>query len=293
MLVLPNNLKCLSSFTDDGAGARWAIGGVQVEDAGKGQYVAAATDCKTLVIVEGKAKKADEYPAVGALEGAPNGGTKGIIPAKLFAEVMADSAKKTKSCTRPILKTVAIQMSAPTGIYGAEGYDPGQAVLGWTNLEQHSTPVTKLIEGRFPPYQDIIPKKAPLARIALDPEYIIRLGEVCKNMKPLVDKECCRVEVDFYGSHKPCIFRFENPDMEQNVTVLIMPLVSDFENDGLLNETLLAADVETNKTLLASVNQLREESKQLEDALRQTRLELRAAREDAKMYRERAESVQS
>lgn len=327
MLLLPNNLKCVADFADKKeSGARWAVTGVQVEDHGKGKYTVVATDTKVLVVVEGVGQKAEEYPEVGALKDAPNGGTKGLIPAKLFAEVMTESAKKTKSSTKPILKTVALQMSAPTGKYGSDNYDPGQAVLGWTNLEQHATPTTKMIDGRFPPYKDIIPKRPPLARIAFDPEFITRLGEVCKQIKPMVDKESCRVEVDFYGSQKPCIFRFENPETEQKATVLIMPLASSFENDGLLNDDLLAADVETNKMLKAGVldltkecNDLKSENRELssdraylkeqieilesriaafeadmkgmEEELLRVRQQLSACQSDKEMYRQRAETV--
>lgn len=226
MILLHNNLACVASFTDKKeSGARWAVTGVQVEDRGDGKYTVAATDTKALIVVDGQGFDSSEYPAYGALVDAPNGGARGLIPGEVFKQVMADSAKNVKQkgyIRKPILNTVAVQMSAPAGEYGSDKYDPGQAVLGWTNLNQHATPTTRLLDGRFPPYRDCIPKR-PLYTVALDPDYLIRAADALKQIKGLKGDDC-RLEFGFSNNEQPIVMRMHNEETNQKTTVLVMPL---------------------------------------------------------------------
>jgi hypothetical protein len=276
MLLLPNNLKCVAEFADKkDSGARWAVTGVQVEDHGDGKYTAVATDTKALIVVEGKfGYKADDYPACGALVDAPNGGTKGLIPAKLFAEVMSDSAKKTKS-SRPALRSVALQMSAPTGTYGSDTYEPGQAVLGWNNLEQHATPTTKLCDGRFPPYKDILPQKKPLLKLALDPLFVIRMAKAMEAIKGLTTPENDRIELSFWAEQKPVLFEYQTE--EQKTTVLIMPLASDFTRDDSVAQE---AQVLAEEIVEAKCVKLNEENREQRDSIYDLKHELSLAKSE-------------
>lgn len=247
MLLLPANLAPVAEFADKAeSGARWAVTGVQVESLNDGKdYAVVATDTTCLVVVEGpNYKDPTEYPLHGALVDAKNGATKTLIPAKVFSQVMKDAAKGTKRCTKPILKRVAcimhdgepavtekkmVSVEEEDGTHLEERevtVKPAgipEVVLGWTNLEQEASPKTRVVEGRFPPYRDIIPKHGRYT-IALDPEFLIRAGKTLEQMKGLKDPENCRVEVSFTSNEKPIIMKMHNAETEQKTTILIMPL---------------------------------------------------------------------
>lgn len=247
-VLLPVNLGCVANFADKKeSGARWAVTGVQVEDKGDG-YSVVATDCASLIVVEGTyptTQKPEDYPLFGLLEDARNGGTKTLIPAKLFADTMKDAAKNTKRCTKPILQNVAVVMadevkavweSKKVFVEDEDGIQheqlgqgnlvspaiPAEVVMGWTNLDQESTPKARAVEGRFPPVRDVIPKKS-LYTVVLDPANLIKLGRALEQMKSLIG-ENARVELGFTSDQKPLVAKIRNEEMQQDITIIIMQL---------------------------------------------------------------------
>lgn len=238
MLLLPNNMKCIAGHSDESGGHRWATQGIYVEALPDNRYAVAATDTRTLVLVEGVCPgDPGEYPEFGALVDAPNGGMKGLIPSGVWADIMAESSKATKKVSRPLLRSVAFQMAdakvEPERVDEETGEPiknictPAQVVMGWTNLEKSNTPTCLQIEGKFPPYRNILPKKRGKVQISIDPDYFIRVADTLKNMRPLGDKSQLRVEMDFTSNQKPIMFRFENVETNQKVQCMVMPLATD------------------------------------------------------------------
>lgn len=235
MLLLQTNLRCLAAFADKKeSGARWAVTGIQVEELPDNRYVAVATDTHALCVIEGtNGGDPSDYPLFGALVDAPNGATKGLIPADVFKQVLTDAEKATKKVRgrKPILGNVAVIMSQgkteerkdEDGV-SVTFTDPAVATFGFTNLEQEATPRTKLQEGRFPNYESVFPKGRGLCQFAMDPQFIIQMADVFKALKPTMDANTKRVEFDFYGESKPGVFRWYNAETNQSVKVLIMPL---------------------------------------------------------------------
>lgn len=247
-MLLPTNLACVANFADKKeAGARWAVTGVHVEAKDDG-YAVAATDCKALILVEGKYPEnqdPSEYPEYGLLKDARNGGVKGLIPAKLFADTFKEAAKNTKRSTKPILRNVAVVMADAVPevcetrkVTDGEGNTlvieggntkvvspaiPAEVVMGWTNLESEATPKTRQSEGRFPPYRDIIPKRG-LYNVALDIDILINAGKALEGLKGLCGEGSKRVEVSFTSDQKPLLMRMKNEELQQTTTILLMPL---------------------------------------------------------------------
>lgn len=233
MLLLPNNLACLAKSADTNtSGARWAVTGIQLEsvDNGKG-YVAVATDTKRLVVVEGGIQHDEtDYPKPDALAAAPNGGTKALIPAEFWESMFKNAAKNTKKSRMPILKNVGIAMTDGVMNEKGEYTTPPSVTMGWTNVDQHEVSTSRIVEGRFPPYRDIIPKR-PTYTVAFEPQFLIDAVETLKTMMPASDKENeCRVEIGFTSDTKPIVMRMQNSDLGQKITILVMPLASG-END--------------------------------------------------------------
>jgi hypothetical protein len=188
MHLLPNALRAVTKFAGKPKGHRFAVEGIHLELLDDNKYVCCATDCSRLITVEGTGEKADEYPESAAMQASPNGATTALIPSGVWDTVFA-KAKAIKT-TKPILKNVAVKVGDKS------------AALSATDLETTEFKETKLIEGRFPPYRDIWPKKKPRVRFGVDG---VALGQVCKALTDVADTDSTFVYIEFEDSGKPLI----------------------------------------------------------------------------------------
>ena len=148
---LPVNLGAVADAADRRGGAgRFALDAVYVElkqadrlvypPAGQEgppdlvtdrTYTVAATDTKRLVVVEGECGNPDDVPGLEAVRTAPNGGTKGLIPLKVFKKTFADAAKATGRQT-PAARQVLVALSEV------------QATLGYSDFESTGSKATTM-----------------------------------------------------------------------------------------------------------------------------------------------------
>lgn len=220
-LLLPNNLKCLSSFT--GEGIRWATGGVCLETTDDGKrYTATATDCKVLVSVSGKTLDISDHPTPQPVKDAPNGAVKGLIPSELWSSMMGASAKSAGARAKPILKSVAVAMSDT----------PNTVMMGWTNGTVSASQGADQCSGRFPPWRDLWPTKKPLAMISLHRDNLVAIGKTLDQMRSVKDDADLSVLVEFHGSEKPLVLRWDGADESQKAEMLVMPLSEGRDADG-------------------------------------------------------------
>lgn len=148
MNLLPANLAPLASVAAKES-TKFAMTGVQVEVNADNTYRAVATDAKRLLMVEGPCENSNEFPDLPAIAGAPNGGSAALVPAKAWASTFAAAAKLTRKVARskPALGNVATVIGKDVVTFGA------------TDLEQTAAEQTRQLDGRFPPYREIFPKK--------------------------------------------------------------------------------------------------------------------------------------
>lgn len=157
--VLKPMIRRVAFAADKKEGTRWAVTGVLWE-AEKDKARLVATDTKRLAIVEG--------PAV--VHGNPDGkGQTHLIPSK--AITLLD--RNLTDDNEPI--QVALRSNGAM-------FQTGRWLIH-----------TKLVEGKFPPYKDIIPKKSAV-RVTLDP---VTFASRVRQAAIMTDEESKRVEFDF------------------------------------------------------------------------------------------------
>lgn len=207
MHLLPTNLAKLANLTDDsGTGNRWAATGVLLTVNADNTFEAAATDCKSLLVVRGPCGAQDEYPEIAAMKDSPNGHMRGIVPAAVWAKVFAQADKMNRR--QPKLHYVATKIGETVATFGA------------TNLETSPVESATLVEGRFPPIHDIIPRKTPKFKVRFDPSL---LTELLTTIVSICPKEEAGVEMAFFGCGKPLKFTAKNVALGQELTAIFMP----------------------------------------------------------------------
>src|SRR5262249_46333392 len=83
----------------------------------------------------------------------------GIIPAKALKEACKKVPKGRLVASQPILGHLAIVLA------------PNQATFASTDLDEATSGLTRLVEGKFPPCDDVFPKqKDEVVRVRLNPE---------------------------------------------------------------------------------------------------------------------------
>jgi DNA polymerase-3 subunit beta len=156
--VLKTMIRRTAFAADKKEGTRWAVTGVLWE-AEKDKARLVATDTKRLAMVEG--------PAV--VHGTPEGKTPPLIPTKaitLLDRNLGDDAEPIQIALRP----------------NGAMFQTGRWLIH-----------TKLVEGKFPPYKDIIPKKA-MVKVRLDPA---AFASRVRQAAIMTDDESKRVDFDF------------------------------------------------------------------------------------------------
>jgi hypothetical protein len=145
MNLLPTNLAALTEVADKkGVGGRFTLSGVRLEVNPKDNtFTAEATDTKVLLRVSGPCGNLDDYPEHPGMKDAPNGSTTALIPTETWTKVFAGAEKLTRR-KMPSLQAVAVKIGKQLATFGS------------TNLDTFPVDQTKLMEGRFPPTQEII-----------------------------------------------------------------------------------------------------------------------------------------
>ena len=197
--LLHNNLGKLAKLTDV---HRFALAGINLETNGD-EYTVTATNGKVLASITGTAGNFDsEYPAISALDTAPNGETSSLILGKEFAAAMKDAPHK--SGLKPVLRTVAVVVGEKV------------TTLASTNLETQSVRQATNMEGRYPDYRGVYPSGTPAVTLRLTIEYLRSLLTVAEDIS--ADGT---VEVKVYAKDKPIEVVAQNT--EQKMRGLVMP----------------------------------------------------------------------
>lgn len=154
MHLLPTNLAPLADMVAKNEG-KYAMTGIHLRVHGDNTYCAAATDGRRLLVVSGECPgDATDFPHA-TIRKAPNGATESIIPAPTWRKTFKDASKATRRMQKlaPHCRTVATVI--------------GKKVTTFATAEPTQTG-TDNVEGRFPPYMDVIPKGAGTAGLDVD-----------------------------------------------------------------------------------------------------------------------------
>jgi DNA polymerase III sliding clamp (beta) subunit (PCNA family) len=201
--TIPANIVEVAKFCDDES-TRYALGGISVKVA-DGKYEVCATDTRRLVVVSG------------SCNGKPVGKTlftahanrrvqdatpyfEGIIGGKDLKKAVALSADKSKAIA-----------------FNQNGNSVCVAVDGARAIDM------PLIEGRFPNYQDVLPKDEPATTMLLDPQLLAEAFALAKKFAT----KCHRgVFVDIWDRERAIRIRARREDGQEFVA-LVMPLTQE------------------------------------------------------------------
>jgi len=205
-MLIPARLAKLADLaaTDN---TRYALTGVRLEiaDADRRGLRAVATDSKVLGMVEWQGDDPANYPDLPGLSAAPNGATDALIPTTAWKTLAAPGKFK---CFKPVLRNTAAVLG------------PNVVTFGQTNLDTQNVQEHRQVEGRFPPYREIMPKGKPVLRLCVDPVLLARVLTTANAMA--CDDEHRRVELLFYDDSRPFLVRGHAGNVQ--FTGLVMPL---------------------------------------------------------------------
>lgn len=203
LLTRGHSVVAKAASTDE---TRYILQGVYLEETKNGMK-ATATDGRIMASVEdeSEALAASEYPANVIPATAPNGAKAAIVPTDAFVKAFKGlpTARRT---TLPILQMVAVTMGAT------------ETTLGTTDLETPIVRTARNIEGHFPNYEQIIPKKAEFT-INFSPRL---LGVALKIAQ---DFELDQVKMEFTDDKSPV--KITGKRNGQKLTVVVMPMQPD------------------------------------------------------------------
>jgi hypothetical protein len=206
--LLPNNLGDLARICAAET-ARSALSGVHLSVA-DGTYRACATDGRRLGLVTGPVGEgALDYPAIPELIAAPPSEPAAVIPLREWRQAFRSAPRGKAVADAPLLAHVAVHLGKVWSILAStDGATPNVSVVA--NLE-----------GRFPPYDVVLPKgePEPTARLFVNPEL---LDDVLLLAQQFCDAEAPRATVELYGPKRPVAVRASNG--RQHFLGLVMPL---------------------------------------------------------------------
>lgn len=127
-----------------------------------------------------------------------------IAPASEVAKLKIIGNKATASL--PILNHIAVSFR-----------DEHQVSFLTTNLEVAETKTMRLIDGTFPPYEQVIPQGQPVLEINLNAAYLAELATILGKFNRLMS-----VKFKFYGNDKPVLMEAGNEI--QKGRALLMPI---------------------------------------------------------------------
>lgn len=221
-LLLPRNLGALAKCTAKGEQLRYgATTGVQLEATTDG-YRATVTDGRQLVTVEGThPADREQYPTWPALASAPNSGTCNVIGGSDWAAAFKAIPKQGRAFRKPILDNLAVVLGsdvttlASTDLSGTNVAQP----INLTRLVTKDGARDKQPDQRFPNWRHVMPIKAPVFSIAVDPSILI---QVLTTVREFTAEDTKRVNLEFFHPDHP--FRITASTTEQKCTAVIVPL---------------------------------------------------------------------
>lgn len=237
--LLPTRLAKLADATNHKGGAnRWAVVGVHVRLKPDGSYVACATDTRSLVRVTGPGVgPVEDYPEVPALAAAPNGHAEAIVPAAAWKSAFAAAEKLTRRSVKPILRSVAVVAGENV------------VTMGCTDLDTYPVEQARRVEGRYPPVDDIVPKRPRpgAVTVGIDP---LRFADTLRTLAAVAGAEPGGggVTLEVAPGNKPIVLRATAPDGAA-VDGLVMPFgggggdKNDEAEDGPADESALVVSL--------------------------------------------------
>lgn len=215
MILLPNKLAGLALIASKDA-LRYATNAVHLKvkqpTGAPQEWIAEATDGRVAMRVEGsEVASHDEFPATSAFRDAPNGAMSGLVPASEWSEAMVKSAKSTRKLKyKPSLQSVAVKLAA------------NEVALASTDIESFSLATPRLVEGKFPNLDAVMPaKKDLIAKVNVTPA---RLSLVMEQAAKLTGAESVTLSVFKSSNAKsPSMILVESATPEIKVTGLVCP----------------------------------------------------------------------
>lgn len=169
----------------------------------------AATDGYILAEVKMKRQAKDEdYPVIDGKPAPITLPAPVIAPAK-FIDQLGKSIGKHPALT--ILENAALVKSTDTDI-----------AFTTTNLENATEHTSRTIAGKFPNYEDIIPKTDPTASVTVDAGLLLRVAKILANFYK-GGNHLKSVKINVHGATSPIVLTAETSD--HSARVLIMPMI--------------------------------------------------------------------
>lgn len=207
-MLIPQNLGCLKQFSDEES-TRYGLGGVKLSVVNGEDYELMATDTRMAIIVDGSLRNPKDSGTEFSKVGADDGTLKeGIIPAKAW-----DEAFRIARENRSIDKAVAVSLGDKAAILTADA--------GWCR----ATFTGEYLEGNFPDVRGAIPKSPAKHTMFVDPRRLLTiLRVICDLCGELPEVEIEFRDESLPGTEAAIVFLSKNIDLEQRITMLLMPL---------------------------------------------------------------------
>lgn len=214
IILLPPHLAAIAGIASDQPwDAHKPLGAVLVErlDATDlhphGRVRVVASDRRRLVEAIVPLDDPEEFPAIPALEAAPNTATRALVDAGSWRTALRGAPKRVST---PILRNVAARLSEK------------EVTFASTDGERTTVTPTKAVEGEFPDHAAVWPSSRPKAAVTLSLPLLKGLLAVIEGFAPA--SEAVRIEVR--GEGDPVVFLTASPERGR-VEALLMPLTLD------------------------------------------------------------------
>src|SRR5262245_1532055 len=176
MLFLPRSLAALAALCDE-ANPRYALGGVRVFDPQDTTFRAEVTDGRCALIARGNT--APDPAGAEAPPGAEGGGPSIVIPRGLWTDGLTLGKKDRLLRDKPVGLAIAPAGDRATFFTPAHRLEAGA------------------LEGRFPPVEEVVPRKAALFTISVQTSILV---EVLQALAKAGAAQ--KVTLHFYGPDK-------------------------------------------------------------------------------------------
>jgi hypothetical protein len=204
ILLLPPNVAKIGNVAARNQHGRYgATTGIQVSKR-DGKYKIEATNGRIAAIITGTPDKAEDYPSCPFLEAAPNGAASAVVPASVWSKGFRDLPKRNRA--KPILGNLAV-------VLGKE-----RITLSCTDLETDRAVQPRVVEGRFPDTDRVIPKGKPRATIR------VPIAEL-RSLLDVAEEIGTGVIFEVHEGMGPMVLRGKHDESDQAFLGLIMPLV--------------------------------------------------------------------
>jgi DNA polymerase III sliding clamp (beta) subunit (PCNA family) len=207
--LLPANLGEITRAAARSA-SRYSMTGAHVE-VNENRYEVAATDGKQLAIVKGEATSDPlSFPEVPELLGLPPAASSAVIPTRDWQEAFRSAPPRGNNSPSSCgAGQVAVHLGAKSSILCTSDGENAPVVIRAEN-----------VEGRYPDYRAVLPKKEPKSRVHLDVELLLNLLRVARQFAPTDGTR--RITLEVWDEHVPIAIRTGNG--HQEFTGLLMPL---------------------------------------------------------------------